>query len=80
MKASRVITFPVIFIILEPFFIYWYLRDLIRSSRAKFYITRELWSASAYGIMKDRCRLYRDWLNGEPYDVVFQKEGEVKDE
>jgi len=80
MKATRVITFPLIYLMLEPFFLYWYIKDKIRSHRAKFHITRELWGASAYGHMKERRHLYSTWLNGEPYEVVFQKSNEGKDQ
>lgn len=80
MKATRLITFPLIYLVLEPFFLYWYIMDKIRSRRAKFYIIQELYGASAYGTRKQRGRLYKNWLKGEPYDIVFRLTNEEKDD
>lgn len=79
MKATRLIAFPLIYLVLELFFLYWYIKIKIRSYRSKFYITQELWAASAFGLKRERSRLYSAWLNGEPYQVVFRVTNEEKD-
>ena len=72
MKVKRIITFPIIYIVLEPFFLYLIIKDKIRQYKAKSWVTEGLWGSSVYGTIKDRGRLYRGWLNGESFDVVFQ--------
>ena len=71
MKIGRIMSFPIIFLILEPWFIWWYLSDMIKGSRSKHYITQQLWTASAKGHWKQRGKMYRAWVNGEPSSEIF---------
>ena len=72
MKLTRVLTFPVVFLILEPFFIYWDIKARLEARADKYYLLRAITEADRQHIRKVRSDLYRNWLNGEPYDTVFR--------